>query len=172
MDRAGRVRVLPDLSIPGHPEVFVVGDLMVMERDGKPYAPGLAPVAIQQGIYAGRRIARAVAGQPDDGAPFVYRDKGNLATVGRAFAIAQLGGYTFSGFFAWLLWGGVHLLYLTNLWNRFQVFVTWLWAYVTNARTVRVLTSDKPLADNQPSPDALPIHTNEPSPPVSRISVP
>lgn len=146
MDRAGRVKVLPDLSIPGHPEVFVVGDLMVMERDGKPYAPGLAPVAIQQGIYAGKRIARAVAGQPDD-APFVYRDKGNLATVGRAFAIAQLGRYTFSGFFAWLLWGGVHLLYLTNLWNRFQVFVTWLWAYVTNARTVRVLTPDEVVAD-------------------------
>jgi NADH dehydrogenase len=141
MDRAGRVKVQPDLSIPGHPEVFVVGDLMVQEQGGRLFSPGVAPVAIQQGAYVGKRIARRVARQPDP-KPFVYRDKGNLATVGRAFAVADLGRFKFSGLLAWLLWSGVHLVYLTNLWNRFQVFITWIWAYVTNERTVRVLNPE------------------------------
>jgi NADH dehydrogenase len=153
-DRLGRVKVLPDLAIPGHPEVFVVGDLMVLEQDGQPFSPGLAPVAIQQGAYVGRRIGQQVAGQPDIG-PFVYRNKGNLATVGRAFAIADLGWLRFSGLLAWLLWGGVHLVYLTNLWNRVQVFATWLWAYLTFQRTVRVLTPDSFQSDIQVAPSAL-----------------
>ncbi|HEX9374143.1 MAG TPA: NAD(P)/FAD-dependent oxidoreductase, partial [Roseiflexaceae bacterium] len=152
-DRLGRVKVQPDLSIPGHPEVFVVGDLMVLEQDGQPFSPGLAPVAIQQGAYAGRRIARQVTGQPDRGS-FTYRNKGNLATVGRAFAIADLGWIRFSGLLAWLLWGGVHLVYLTNLWNRVQVFATWLWAYVTYDRAVRVLTPDSLQGDIQVAPSA------------------
>jgi NADH dehydrogenase len=128
--------------------VFVVGDLMVLEHHGQPFSPGLAPVAMQQGTYVGKRIAQRVAGQPDNG-PFVYRNKGNLATVGRAFAIADLGWFKFSGLLAWLLWGGVHLVYLTNLWNRVQVFATWLWAYVTYQRTVRVLTPDSFQSDLQ-----------------------
>jgi NADH dehydrogenase len=140
-DRLGRVKVQPDLSIPGHPEVFVVGDLMVMERDGEAFSPGLAPVAMQQGTYVGKRIAQRVEGKLD-AAPFRYWDKGNLATIGRAFAIADLGWFKFSGLLAWLLWGAVHLVYLTNLWNRVQVFATWLWAYLTYQRTARVLTPD------------------------------
>jgi NADH:ubiquinone reductase (H+-translocating) len=153
IDRLGRVKVQPDLSIPGHPEVFVIGDLMVLEQDGQPFSPGLAPVAIQQGAYAGKRIARQVAGWPDAG-PFVYRNKGNLATVGRAFAIADLGWIRFSRLLAWLLWGGVHLVYLTKMWNRVQVFATWLWAYVTYDRAVRVLTPDSLQSDIQVAPSA------------------
>jgi NADH:ubiquinone reductase (H+-translocating) len=142
LDRLGRVSVGPDLSIPAHPEVFVVGDLMVMERDGQPFSPGLAPVAMQQGRYVGRRIARAVSGLPEEGA-FRFRNKGNLATVGRAFAIAELPpGIRTGGFLAWLLWGLVHVAYLASLWNRFQVLTTWLWGYLTYERTVRVLTPD------------------------------
>jgi len=150
-DRIGRVKVQPDLSIPGHPEICVIGDLMVLEQDGQPFSPGLAPVAIQQGAYAGKRIARRVAGRPARG-PFVYRNKGNLATVGRAFAIADLGWVRFSGLLAWLLWGGVHLVYLTKMWNRVQVFATWLWAYVTYDRAVRVLTPDSLQSDIQVAP--------------------
>jgi len=152
-DRLGRVKVQSDLSIPGHPEVFVVGDLMALEHHGRPFSPGLAPIAIQQGAYVGKRIARQLAGRPDAG-PFVYRNKGNLATIGRAFAIADLGWIRFSGLPAWLLWGGVHLVYLTKMWNRVQVFATWLWAYVTYDRAVRVLTPDSLQSDIQVAPSA------------------
>jgi NADH dehydrogenase len=127
--------------------------LMVLEQDGQPFSPGLAPVAIQQGAYVGKRIARRVAGRPARG-PFVYRNKGNLATVGRAFAIADLGWVRFSGLLAWLLWGGVHLVYLTKMWNRVQVFTTWLWAYVTYDRAVRVLTPDSLQSDIRVAPSA------------------
>jgi len=141
-DRMGRVKVLPDLSIPDHPEIFVIGDLMVIEHNGKSFSPGLAPVAVQQGQYAGRLIARRVSGESDPG-PFRYRDKGSVATIGRAFAIADFGGrLKFSGRFAWVLWSTVHLVYLTSLWNRIQVFATWIWAYFTYQRGVRILTPD------------------------------
>ncbi|HEU5099069.1 MAG TPA: NAD(P)/FAD-dependent oxidoreductase [Roseiflexaceae bacterium] len=150
-DRLGRVKVLPDLSIPGHPEVFVVGDLMVMERDGQAFSPGLAPIAMQQGTYVGKRIARQVEGQADAG-PFRYWDKGNLATIGRSFAVADLGWFKFSGLLAWLLWGGVHLVYLTDLWSRVQVFATWVWAYLTFQRTVRVLAPDSFQSDIKVAP--------------------
>jgi NADH dehydrogenase len=150
-DHLGRVKVVPDLSIPGHPEVFVVGDLMVMERDGQPFSPGLAPIAMQQGAYVGKRIAQHVEGRADAG-PFRYWDKGNLATIGRSFAIADLGWFKCSGLLAWLLWGVVHLVYLTNLWNRVQVFATWVWAYVTFQRSVRVLTPDSFQSDIKVAP--------------------
>jgi len=152
-DRLGRVKVQPDLSIPGHPEVFVIGDLMVLEHHGRPFSPGLAPVAIQQGAYVGKRIARQLAGRSDAG-PFAYRNKGNLATIGRSSAIADLGWIRFSGLLAWLLWGGVHLVYLTKMWNRVQVFATWLWAYVTYDRAMRVLTPDSLQSDIQVAPSA------------------
>src|SRR6185437_6333576 len=141
-DRMGRVKVLPDLSIPDHPEVFVIGDLMVIDQNGKSFSPGLAPVAVQQGQYVGRLIARRVSAESEPG-PFRYRDKGSLATIGRAFAIADFGGrLKFSGRLAWVLWSTVHLLYLTSLWNRIQVFATWIWAYFTYQRGVRILTPD------------------------------
>jgi NADH dehydrogenase len=141
-DRMGRVKVLPDLSIPDHPEIFVIGDLMVIEQNGKSFSPGLAPVAVQQGQYVGRLIARRASAESEPG-PFRYRDKGSLATIGRAFATADFGGrLKFSGRFAWVLWSTVHLFYLTSLWNRIQVFATWIWAYFTYQRGVRILTPD------------------------------
>ena len=141
-DRLGRVKVLPDLSIPGHPEVFVIGDLMVIEHNGKSFSPGLAPVAVQQGQYVGSLITRRVSGESDPD-PFRYRDKGSLATIGRAFAVADFGGkLKFSGWFAWVLWSTVHIFYLASLWNRIQVFATWIWAYFTYQRGVRILTPD------------------------------
>jgi len=141
-DQVGRVKVLPDLSIPDHPEIFVIGDLMVMERDGKPFSPGLAPVAMQQGDYVGGLIARRVSAKTDP-EPFRYRDNGSLATIGRAFAIADFGGrLRFSGKSAWVLWSTIHILYLMSLWNRIQVVATWVWAYFTFHRGVRILTPD------------------------------
>jgi hypothetical protein len=142
--------------------VFVVGDLMVLEQEGRPFSPGLAPVAIQQGAYVGKRIARQIAGQ-QDAEPFVYRNKGNLAMVGRAFAIADLGWIRFSGLLAWLLWGGVHLVYLTSLWNRIQVFATWLWAYVAYDRAVRVLPPDSLQSHIQVAPPAAQQRAARPS---------
>jgi NADH dehydrogenase len=140
-DRLGRVKVLPDLSIPGHPEVFVIGDLMVLQQDGQPFSPGLAPVAMQQGAYVGRLIAQRLAGE-EERESFHYRDKGALATVGRAFAIADFGRLKVAGFLAWMLWWGVHVFYLASLWNRFQVLATWFWAYMTYQRSVRILTPE------------------------------
>jgi NADH:ubiquinone reductase (H+-translocating) len=114
-DRMGWIKVLPDLSIPGHPEIFVIGDLMVIEQNGRSFSLGLAPVAVQQGQYVGRLIARRASGESEPG-PFRYRDKGSLATIGRAFAIADFGGrLKFSGRFAWVLWSTVHLFYLTRV---------------------------------------------------------
>lgn len=137
-DRLGRVKVLPDLSIPGHPEVFVIGDLMVMEDSGKAFCPGLAPVAMQQGNYVGKVIASRVSGRRTP-SPFRYHDKGKLATVGRAFAVADFGRVRMSGRLGWLLWSTVHILYLAGLWNRFQVLATWIWAYITYQRSVRII---------------------------------
>ncbi len=140
-DHLGRVKVRPDLSVPDHPEVFVIGDLMVMEKDGQLFSPGLAPVAIQQGIYVGDLIARRVAGRREP-PPFRYRDKGKLATVGRSFAVADFRWLRLAGFFAWLLWWTVHIMYLAGLWNRLRVLSTWIWAYLTYQRAVRILTPE------------------------------
>jgi NADH dehydrogenase len=116
---------------------------------------------MQQGAYVGKRIAQQVEGQLDAG-PFRYWDKGNLATIGRSYAIADLGWFKFSGLLAWLLWGAVHLVYLTNLWNRVQVFATWVWAYLTFQRSVRVLTPDSFQSDIKVAPRvaAQSVHVN------------
>jgi NADH dehydrogenase len=140
-DSRGRIKVRPDLSLPGHPEVFVIGDLMVMEHNGQLFSPGLAPVAIQQGIYVGKLIAQRVSGQSASH-PFRYRDKGNLATISRSFAIADFGRLRFSGFFAWVLWWVVHIAYLAGLWNRARVLATWIWSYLTLQRPARILTPE------------------------------
>jgi NADH dehydrogenase len=142
-DRLGRIKVMPDLSVPGRREAFVIGDLMTLERDGAAFSPGLAPVAMQQGAYVGDLISRRVTGQSDP-PPFRYRDKGKLATVGRSFAVADFGRFRFAGFIAWMLWWTVHIIYLASLWNRFQVLATWMWAYLTYQRSVRVLTPESP----------------------------
>lgn len=143
-DRLGRVRVGPDLSVPGHPEIFVVGDVASVEQDGR-QLPGVAQVAIQAGQYVGRRIHRMVLG----GSPtalFRYHDPGNMATVGRAFAVADFGRVTSSGFLTWLLWLLIHVYYLSGLRNQLQVLMQWTWAYFTYERNVRVLSPEPSVA--------------------------
>ena len=137
LDRAGRVRVLPDLSIPGHPDVFVVGDLAVFEQDGAPL-PGVAQVAIQQGRHAARNIVRLVQRGPT--APFRYRDYGNMATIGRAAAIADFGRVRLSGWIAWVAWLTLHIMKLVGFRNRLGVLLQWAWAYFTYQRSVRLIT--------------------------------
>jgi NADH:ubiquinone reductase (H+-translocating) len=138
VDAAGRAIVEPDLSIPGHPEVFVIGDLSVFtHQTGKPL-PGLSPVAIQQGCAAAANILRTLAGSPRR--PFHYVDKGTMAVIGRAAAVAEIAGLRFSGFFAWILWCFVHIFYLIGFRNRVIVMMEWAWAYLTFQRGARLIT--------------------------------
>jgi NADH dehydrogenase len=139
LDRAGRVMVQPDLSVPGHPNIFVIGDLANIEQDGHPI-PGVAPAAMQQGRHAGRNIALSVQGRPTR--PFRYVDKGMLATVGRAAAVADIKGLKLSGFIAWLAWLGVHIWFLIGFRNRFVVMLEWTRAYLTNERQARLITQE------------------------------
>jgi len=140
LDKVGRVMVEPDLSIPGHPETFVIGDLANFpHQTGRPL-PGVAPVAIQQGRHAARNILRLVKGQPSE--PFKYLDKGRLATIGRAAGVADLGSLKFSGYIAWLAWLFVHIFFLIGFRNRFVVLFEWAWAYFTNQRGARLITGD------------------------------
>lgn len=137
-DRAGRAVVGPDLALPGHPEVFVIGDAALVRQNNKPL-PGIAPVAMQEGRYVGRRIRHLVKNKTEL-APFYYVDKGQLATVGRSFAVAELKNWKLSGFFAWLLWLFVHIFFLIGLQNRILVFIQWAWAYFTYERGARMIT--------------------------------
>lgn len=138
-DRAGRVLVAPDLSVPGHPDVFVIGDTAsVTDAEGKA-VPGLAPAAEQQGAYVADVLCCRLQGRPAP-RPFVYKDRGTMATIGRGKAVADLKRLRFDGFVAWLLWGGVHLLPLVGFRNRFIVAMDWLWSYLTHARGVRLIT--------------------------------
>jgi NADH dehydrogenase len=136
VDRAGRVRVGPDLAVPGHPEVLVIGDLVSLEQDGRP-VPGIAPAAIQMGAHAAENVKRAVRGEPL--APFRYRDKGSLATIGRRRAVGVVGRLHLSGFAAWAAWLLVHIFFLIGFRNRFVVMFTWTWAYFTWQRSARLI---------------------------------
>jgi NADH dehydrogenase len=138
-DKAGRVFVQPDCSVPGHPEVFVIGDLMHREQDGQ-LLPGVAQTAMQSGRHVARMIERDLRGQPRSA--FRYRDKGNLATIGRAAAVADIRGLRMSGFPAWLIWVFVHILYLIGFRNRILVMLQWAWAYLMYQRGVRLITGD------------------------------
>ena len=129
VDRAGRVLVEPDLSVPGHPEVFVIGDLASVEG-----VPGVAPAAMQMGRHVGRVIATG------ERKPFKYLDKGSLATIGRARAVADVRGLRFSGLFAWLAWLVIHIFYLIGFRNRFFVLAGWAWHYLTFRRGARIIT--------------------------------
>lgn len=138
LDRSGRILVNTDLTLPGHPEVFVIGDLAAC-RDARGRAmPGLAPVAMQQGRAAAANVRRAVLGLPLR--PFLYRDKGQLATIGRGAAVAELGPLHFSGLFGWWIWAGVHILYLIGFRNRFVVAFEWSWSYLNSSRGARLIT--------------------------------
>lgn len=140
VDRAGRVLVEPDLSIPGHPEVFVIGDLAALkDAEGKPL-PGLAPVAMQQGQGVAANIARDAKGEPR--AAFHYRERGSLATIGRAAGVAQFGKLHLSGYLAWLSWLFIHILFLIGFRNRLIVMIQWAWSYLTYERGARLITGD------------------------------
>ena len=136
-DRAGRVRVRPDLTVPGRPEVFVIGDTASLDQDGKPL-PGVAQVAMQQGRYAGKVIARRISGQAPL-RPFRYFDKGNMSVIGRNFAILESGRLRLSGFVAWLAWAAIHLAFLPQAGNRLMVFTQWAWSYVTKQQEARLI---------------------------------
>jgi NADH:ubiquinone reductase (H+-translocating) len=139
LDRAGRVIVNQDLSVPDADGVFVIGDLASIKSDGKP-VPGLSPAAMQEGRHAAKNIVRLIRGEPT--LPFHYRDKGTLATIGKAAAVADIAGLHLSGLVAWLMWLFVHILFLIGFRNRFVVIVEWAWTYVRNDRGARLITGD------------------------------
>jgi len=141
LDRAGRVLVTPELTLPGRPELFVIGDLASLVQDGKPL-PGVAPVAMQQGRQTAANIARAVRGEPLH--PFRYHDKGSLAVIGRGAGVAAFPKSTWSGTLAWWAWLLIHIFYLIGFRNRVLVLMQWAWAYLTWQRGARLITGDRP----------------------------
>jgi NADH dehydrogenase len=141
LDRAGRVLVEPDCSVPGHREIFVIGDLASISSNGEP-VPGVAQGAMQMGKHAARMIRRELDGRERQA--FGYFDKGNLATIGRAAAVAEIAGVKLSGFIAWVVWVFIHILYLIGFRNRILVLVQWAWAYLTYQRGIRLITGDPP----------------------------
>jgi NADH dehydrogenase len=144
--KGGRIRVAPDLSVPGHSEIFVIGDAAFVSGPSGEPLPGLAPVAKQQGQYVGELIVRHLRGEPAP-PPFRYRDEGALATIGRHSAIADLGWVRLTGWVAWVLWGVVHIFFLIGFRNRMAVFLNWIWAWLTYGRGARLITGDTtPLA--------------------------
>jgi NADH dehydrogenase len=160
VDRAGRVLVNPDLSLPGHPEVFVIGDLAALKDASGKMLPGVAPVAILEGRYVAKLIRREIesgalslslpslekqGGGSDSRPPFHYFDKGSLATIGRAAAVAQFGKIHISGFMAWLAWLFIHILFLIGFQNRVLVFIQWAWSYFTYERGARLITGSTSL---------------------------
>jgi NADH dehydrogenase FAD-containing subunit len=160
-DHAGRVRVLKDLTVPGHPEVFVVGDTASLDQDGRPL-PGVAQVAMQQGRYAGKLIhGRLLSVSAPK--PFRYFDKGNMAVVGKGFAILQTGKLAISGFLAWMAWAAIHLEFLGQSSLRVSVFVQWVWTYLTNQRGSRIVINYHGTAVTKA---AEPPVVNEAKPPV------
>lgn len=138
-DRAGRVRVEADLSLPGHPEVFVAGDLASLQVDGKP-VPGVAPAAKQMGNRAADNMLARIAGRATSA--FRYRDWGALATIGRHSAVAQLPNLRLSGFFAWWFWLLLHIYFLIGFRSRLIVLINWAWAYFTYQRAARIILGD------------------------------
>lgn len=153
VDRAGRVLVQPDLSVPGHPEVFVIGDLAALNDENGKMLPGVAQVAIQQGDWVAETVARDLENQPRRN--FRYHDKGSLATIGRAAAVAQFGKFELSGYFAWLAWLFVHIFFLIGFRNRLLVMIQWAWSYLTYERGARLITGSDELpgwTESQPAP--------------------
>jgi NADH dehydrogenase len=152
VDRAGRVEVLDDLSLPGHPEVMALGDMIHIRRsDGSSTAlPGVAPVAMQEGRHAARAVRDRLRGRPHR--PFRYRDKGNLATIGRARAVADIKGIHLSGFLAWVTWLAVHVWYLIGFQNRVLVLTRWAFSFFAPGRDAGLITSEPQPAS---APDAV-----------------
>lgn len=178
LDRAGRIEVQPDLTLPGHPEVFVIGDMIALNG-----LPGVAQVAIQGGRHVARQIKARLAGRPD-GRPFEYRDKGSMATISRFSAVASIGRLRLSGFTAWLMWLGVHLVYIIGFKHRLTTLLHWAVSFVGRGRSERTVTEQQifarqaleqlgedfaPTLSPRPEPDAPPPRP-EPRPrPVPRL---
>jgi NADH dehydrogenase FAD-containing subunit len=156
-DRAGRVRIQNDLSVVGHPEIFVVGDTASLDQDGRPL-PGVAQVAIQQGRFAGKSIHRKLAGKPAP-APFRYFDKGNMAVVGKGFAVLQSGKFQITGFIAWLAWAAVHLQFLAQSSLRVSVFAQWVWTYLTGQRGSRLIVNHHSCTPTKPRSESSSVVT-------------
>ena len=148
LDRVGRVLVEPDLSTPGHPEVFVIGDMASISTKGKP-VPGVAPAAMQMGARAAHNIKRDLEQRPR--VPFIYRNKGDLATIGRHRAIADFGRVQLSGFVAWYFWLFVHILYLAGFRNRLSVLIEWAYSYFTYERGARLIATTEQVGGSSPS---------------------
>ncbi|HSI86125.1 MAG: NAD(P)/FAD-dependent oxidoreductase [Candidatus Methylacidiphilales bacterium] len=146
-DKAGRVMVNRNCEVEGQPGIFAVGDTACFETDGGPL-PGVAQVALQQGNHVGAVIAARVSGNPEP-EPFRYKDKGNMAVVGRNFAVIEIGGYRSAGFFAWLIWAFIHVVYLAATGNRLRVITQWIWSYLTFQRGSRLIVDAK---DKAPRP--------------------
>ena len=143
LDRAGRVKVLPDLSVPGHPDVFALGDMAVLtDRNGR-VVPGLCPAAMQMGVHTAKLVAEELANgrrPPAERLAYAYVDKGTMATIGRSKAVAMIAGFKFSGYPAWLAWLGVHLIFLIGFRNKISVLMQWTYSYFTYRRGARVIT--------------------------------
>jgi len=148
-DRAGRVRIQKDLTVPGHPEILVVGDTASLDQNGKPL-PGLAQVAMQQGRYAAKLIHNRIVGNPPP-SPFNYFDKGSMAVVGKGFAVLQSGKVRISGFVAWLVWVVVHLQFLATSSLRLTVFLQWVWTYFTGQRGDRLIVNHNRFSATKPT---------------------
>jgi len=151
-DRAGRVRIQKDLTVPGHSEIFVVGDTASLDENGKPL-PGVAQVAMQQGRYAGKLIHNRIVGSPP-APPFSYFDKGSMAVVGKGFAVLQSGKVQLSGLAAWLTWAAVHLQFLATSSLRLGVFLQWIWTYATGQRGDRLIVNHHGSEIAKPVPDS------------------
>jgi len=159
LDRAGRVQVEKDLTVPGHPEIMVVGDLArVAQEDGR-LVPGVAPAAIQMGTYAAKSIEKLLDGQRVE--PFHYWNKGSLATIGRNHAVADIGPLKFSGYLAWLTWLFVHLLYIVEFENRLLIVVQWAYDYFTHNRGARLITGIWASSDEALGPRSLSEHASQ-----------
>ena len=145
IDRSGRISVDPDLTVPSHPEIFVIGDLAAFTHQTGKLLPGVAQTAIQGGTYAGKTIAKRARGEKRKQKAFHYFDKGNLAVIGRAAAVADLNWLRLAGFPAWLIWIFIHLLYIVEFQNRLLVLIQWAWLYLTYGRSARLITGKSPL---------------------------
>jgi NADH dehydrogenase len=169
LDRAGRVRIEPDLTVPGSRTVFVIGDLASLDgADGKPL-PGVAQVAIQMGKHAARNILRGIEQQPYR--PFVYKDLGNMATIGRASAVADFGWMRLHGYVGWLAWLFVHILNLIGFRNRLVVMVQWAWSYFSYQRAIRLITGSLPELDADVSTAASTAERLRPERPLDKLGV-
>lgn len=139
-DRMGRVLVQPDLSLAQYPSIFVIGDAAQIKNSKGEILPGIAPVAIQQGKYLGKLLQKKLDTSSPQNSPFVYKDRGMMATIGRAQAVAQIFAFRFSGWLAWFFWSFIHILFLIDYRNRISVMLEWIWYYITYHRTARLIT--------------------------------